>query len=314
MSKTSTERQRYSLSGPTMATRWSAEFYAPRGVDFEPLQAGLAAALEAVEAQMSHWRPESDLNRLNCAPLGVWVALPEPLLAVLSEGLRIGQSSGGGFDLAMGDLARAWGFGPPARQPDPQAIRALTGKPRVLASEGLELAPGRARRLAPLSLDLSGIAKGFGTDELARVLELAGIEEYLVGIDGEMRARGSKPGEEGWTLALEAPSYEPAPPIGMIVLDNCAIATSGDYRNYVQLGAVRLSHAMDPRAARPVQNAVASVSVMAPSCLQADAWATALMVLGSEAGAALARQNGLDALFVERTPSGFRQIPLGRFG
>jgi thiamine biosynthesis lipoprotein len=215
--------------------------------------------------------------------------------------------------MALGDLVSAWGFGPPVRQPDEAAIRALTGKPRQPCAEVLQLAPGRARRLAAVRFDLCGIAKGFGVDEMARVMRAHGICDYLVGIDGELRASGRKPGGAPWTVALERPNHDNPTAAGTLALDNCAIATSGDYRNYVRVGQARLGHIMHPGSARPVQNGVAAVSVLAPSCMLADAWATALTVLGAEAGAALARQLGLDVLFQLREAGGIRPVAVGRF-
>ncbi|MDP2064118.1 MAG: FAD:protein FMN transferase [Phaeovulum sp.] len=310
MSKTSTSR--LALCGPAMAAEWSAVCYAPaaRGAD---LTAALAAALEAVERQMSNWRPGSDLNRLNAAPPGAWVALPADLLAVLAEGLAIGAASGGAFDMALGDLVAAWGFGPPARRPDEAAIRALTGQPRRPCAEVLELADGRARRLAPVRFDLSGIAKGYGVDAMARVMEAQGIADWLVGIDGEMRAGGSRPDGAAWSVAIEAAEYESPGLAGTVALCDRAIASSGDYRNWIGVGAARLGHIMHPARAAPLQNGVAAVSVLAPSCCAADAWATALMVLGAETGAALARARGLDALFQLREGSGLRFVGTGAF-
>lgn len=310
MSKTSTERLQ--LSGPAMAAEWSAVCYAP-GARAGALRLALAVTVERVEQQMSNWRPGSDLNRLNGAAPGEWVALPADLVAVLAVGLAVGAASGGAFDMALGDLVAAWGFGPPVRHPDEAAIRALTGAPRRPCAEVLELAAGRARRLAAVRFDLSGIAKGFGVDAMARVMAAAGVADFLVGIDGEMRAGGGKPGGTPWTVAIEAPSYDAPGGAGTVALQDCAIATSGDYRNWAKLGPGRVGHTMHPARAAPLQNGVASVSVLAPTCTEADAWATALMVLGPEARPALTRSRGMDALFQVRDVAGLRRIGVGLF-
>jgi thiamine biosynthesis lipoprotein len=314
MSKTSTEPlRRYSLRGPTMAAEFSAEFHAAPGQATERLRAALATALEAVEEQMSNWRDGSDINRLNRAAPGQWVDLPANLIAVLAKGMEIGAASGGAFDMALGDLVAAWGFGPPVRRIDEAAIRALTGRPRLPCAQVLELGPGRARRLAAVGFDLSGIAKGFGVDEMARVMRAEGITDYLVGIDGELRAAGSKPGGAPWTVAVETPVHDAPGVAGVVALHDCAIASSGDYRNWVQVGTVRVSHTMNPTSARPVQNGVGAVSVLAPSCMEADAWATALLVLGPDAGTALARARGLDALWQLRGAEGISSVAVGGF-
>ncbi|MDZ4133989.1 MAG: FAD:protein FMN transferase, partial [Paracoccaceae bacterium] len=283
---------RHTLGGPTMGASYSAAFYAAPGFDAAAVAAALFAAVDTVDRQMSNWTPHSDLNRLCAAPPGDWVDLPAPLLAVLEAGLQVGRASGGAFDMAVADLVAAWGFGPPVRMPDPARIRALTGERHIAAEQGVELDPaaGRARRLAQVRLDLSGIAKGFGVDAMADCLRAHGITDFVVGIDGELRASGYKPGGLPWTVAIEQPVPGAARGvIGHLDLVNRAIATSGDYRNQIVLGDTRLSHTMDPASMRPLQNGVASVSVLAESCMMADAWATALMVMGARAGAEFAR-------------------------
>ena len=299
MSKTSTET-RHALSGATMGTRWSVVFFAPGALPPDGLEAALAAAVERVDRQMSNWKPESDLNRLNAAPVGNWVAVPRGLMTVLAEALRIGRATQGAFEIGVGPLVSAWGFGPGPRQPDRAAIAAAEAAPRVSAMEALELdvAGGRARKRAPLGLDLCGIAKGFGVDELGRVLDGFGIGAWLAGIDGEMRARGLKPGGEPWAVAHERPDRHRREPMGVIELTDMAVATSGNYRHWAEVAGGIVSHTMDPERQVPLANGVASVSVLAPTCMAADAWATALLVLGAEAGLRKAREAGLDAIFV----------------
>lgn len=177
----------------------------------------------------------------------------------------------------------------------------------------VDVARGRARRLADVAFDLCGIAKGFGVDELARVLDRHGIGAWLVGIDGELRARGCKPDGSPWAIALEAPDYDRRGAMGAIDLVDAAVATSGDYRHWADFGGERLSHTMDPRAGAPLRGDIASVTVVAPTCTDADAYATALMVLGAQAGCAHAERHGLDALFVVRDGDALRTIGCGAF-
>lgn len=290
---------RRSLNGTTMGTRYAAVFYAPATLCTETLAAALFAAVDRVDRQMSGWKPSSDLNRLNAAPVGAWLELPPELLAVLAEALRIGGASGGAFDIGVGSLVSAWGFGPAARAPDPQLIRAAAG-PRAptMAALQVDVAGRRARKAAPLALDLSGIAKGFGVDEMARVMDGYGIASWLVGIDGEMRARGAKPDGEAWAVAHERPDRHARGAMGVIELSDMAIATSGNYRHWVEMDGRTVSHTMQPGTNAPLENDIASVSVIAPTCMAADAWATALLVRGVDAGLTLAKMHGLDAVFV----------------
>ena len=171
----------------------------------------------------------------------------------------------------------------------------------------------RARKHGPVALDLCGIAKGFGVDELARVLDRHGIGSWLVGIDGEMRTRGAKPDGAPWAIALEAPDDERRAAMGVVELGDAAIATSGDYRHWIEIDGKRVSHTMDPRAGHPLPGALACVTVIAPVCTDADAYATALMVLGDQAGHECARRLGLDALFVSRVGDALRATGTGYF-
>lgn len=311
MPKMSTEAARHALNGPTMGTRWQATFFAPAGFDRGPLRAALQAAVDEVDAQMSTWKPMSDLMRLNAAPVGAWVAVPDRLGEVLRLGIEIGRASGGAFDIAMGDAVAAWGFGPEAAASE--AIRAAMVVPRRPAHEVLEIGEGRVRKSVPVALNLNGIAKGYGVDRLAGTLCEHGLEAGLVGIDGEMRALGLKPDGTPWTIAIEAPDLERRTPHSIVALEDAAVATSGDYRHWIEVQGRRLSHTMDPGTGAPVLAPPASVTVVAQSCAGADAWATALMALGPDRGAALARKRGLDALFLLRNDDGSaRGVGVGR--
>lgn len=311
MSKMSTERARIALNGPTMGTRWSALFFAEPDFDPAPIRAALQAAVEEVDGQMSTWNAGSDLMRLNAAPVGEWVAVPARLAEVLRRGLEIGRASGGAFDIGMGDAVMAWGFGPEAAAPD--GIRTAMAASRRPAHDVLEINGEHVRKAALIALDLNGIAKGYGVDRLAEILRNQGISDGLVGIDGEMRAMGLRPDGEAWTIAVEAPDAERRTPHSILALQDAAVATSGDYRHWVEVQGRRLSHTMDPRRGAPLISSPASVTVVARTCAEADAWATALMVLGPDKGAALARRSGLDALFLLRDDdASARGVGVGR--
>lgn len=307
----STDLQRLALNGPTMGTRWSALFFAEPGFDTEAAQVSLQAAVDEVDAQMSTWKAASDLIRLNAAPVGEWVAVPVRLAEVLRLSLEIGRASGGAFDIGMGDAVTAWGFGPEAAAPE--GIRAAMALRRRAAHEVLEIVGAHVRKSEPIALDLNGIAKGYGVDRLAETLRDHGITDTLVGIDGDMRAMGLRPDGEAWTIAVEAPDAERRAPHSILALQDAAVATSGDYRHWVEVQGRRLSHTMDPRRGAPLIASPASVSVVARTCAKADAWATALMVLGPERGTALARRSGLNALFLLRDDDGgTRGVGVGR--
>ncbi|SFD17248.1 thiamine biosynthesis lipoprotein [Devosia psychrophila] len=306
---------RHALNGLTMGTRYSAVFVAPADIDLFLIQRALQSAADAVDRQMSNWQPASDVSQFNSAPAGTWVAVAADLLEVVETGLEIGRRSNGAFDIGLGNVVNAWGFGPERSVPDAAAIAALSHTRQASAGEGLELDRRniRMRRHAPMQLDLCGIAKGFGVDQLARCLDASGIRDYLVSIDGELRARGSRLDGAVWQVAIERPDRTDRAPIAAISLHDVAIATSGDYRHSLDYRGRRFSHTMDPRTERPLDNSLASVSVLAASAMLADAWATALFVAGENEGPVLAEANGLDALFILRQGDELLELPIGKF-
>lgn len=286
---------RSDLSGATMGTRWHVAFYGPVPTG---LQAALQVAVDRVDAQMSLWKPESDLCRLNAAPVGEWVDLQPEIATVLARALAIGKQTGWAFDIAVGEAVNAWGFGPaPA---DNATIVDLLSRPAANAGEALQLDDLRARRLAPVQIDLNGIAKGYGADRLAEVTMSFGITALVAELDGDLRVIGTRPDGSLWPVAVENPEYGKRSLHSLLELSDTAVATSGDYRHWITVGDRKLSHTMNPRLRAPLADGPASVSVMAPDCMTADAWATALMVLGADAGKLVARANGVQAMFLER--------------
>lgn len=304
--------QRYSLHGETMGTRYSAVFFAASGANEPLIGARLFAAVDEVDRQMSSWKQDSDLNRLNNSPIDQWLAVPDELFTVLEAALAISRESNGAFDIGVGDLVGAWGFGPSAGHVDAQRINALKRNGYRPASELLELDPAhrRVRKRAPLTLDLSGIAKGYGVDQLARCLDTLGITRYLVGIDGEMRARDTKPDGQPWSIAIEKPVRDLREVMGVMELSDAAIATSGDYRHWLEHEGRSYAHTINGSRCEPVSNRLASVSVVASSCMMADAWATALLVLGEAEAVELARKRSMTVLFVLHEGDGFREISI----
>ncbi|MBS0506009.1 MAG: FAD:protein FMN transferase [Proteobacteria bacterium] len=247
MPKTCSER--LTLHGPTMGTRWSVTLDAPAGLTRQALHADLAAAVAEVDTQMSPWRPDSAINALNRAQTGCWTVLQAPLFEVLTEALQVCRLSGGAFDPNVGALVDAWGFGPARTAPDAAAIRAAAQVATLPTHQALELdaATGRARKHAPLRLDLCGIAKGYAVDRMAAVLQRHGVAHALAALDGELRALGSQADGRPWAVALESPQSGRRAAHGVIELQDLAVATSGDYRRFFDVGGARLSHTMDAR-------------------------------------------------------------------
>ena len=315
-SESATKCKRITLNGPSMGTRWSATLDADDSLDMNALQHDLATAVDQVDQQMSPWKPDSDLMRVNRAPVGVWVALPAEMLEVLDCALDVQRLSTGAFDPCVGGLVNAWGFGAQGDVPDAQAIRMARQSQPLAAQACLELdrVQGQVRKRVPLQLDLCGIAKGYAVDRMAQVLQEHGVRHALAALDGELRALGAQSSGASWSVALESPELERRVVHSVIELEDLAVATSGDYRRCLEVGGARLAHTMDQRRWAPVNNGVASVTVLAPSCMQADAWATALLVAGPGEGLAIAQRMGMDVLFLLRRGAGLIELGSGRFG
>jgi thiamine biosynthesis lipoprotein len=265
---------------------------------------------------MSHWDGGSLLSRYNKAPAGSWHALPPQFFAVMDYALNVFEETGGAYDPAAGALVNLWGFGPVKRYdqagfyaPARDAVDAVLAQRRtrqpLLDREGRRLVqPGGA------TLDLSSVAKGYAVDCLARRLEALGLRHYLVEAGGELRGAGVKPDGQPWWVELEGVPDAAGPPApqSVVALHGLAVATSGDYRRYFHHARRRASHTLDPRTGCPIDNGVASVTVLAPTCMAADALSTALTVMGVEAGLPFAGQRGLAARFLVREDGGLREV------
>lgn len=305
------------LHGLSMGTSWSVRLVdsvLPGRAGSADLQQGLQQQLDLVVAQMSHWQPESDLSRFNRAAPGSWQQLPAAFGEVLGFALQVSQLSGGAYDPCAGALVNAWGFGPWNRydQPGFRAPDAATVR-QLLSQRGhveFDISTRRVRQPGGVQLDLSSVAKGYAVDRLARYLDSQGIAHYLVEVGGELRGAGCKPDGQPWWVMLEQVDGADAalhPAEMMLALHGLSVATSGDYRRFFHDGTVRYAHTIDPRTGMPLSNDLASVTVVHAQCMAADAWSTALTVLGIEAGMALAEQQGLAARFVRRDGQAYQE-------
>jgi FAD:protein FMN transferase len=272
-----------------MGTSWSVRVVG----DGERLRPEIEAVLARIVAEMSHWVADSAISRFNRAEPGRWQPLPPGFATVLDAALAVARLSGGAFDPAMGLLADRWGFGPSGPRAEPPAEPIVADALAVSGWRRIEQDGRRARRLEPAALDLSGIAKGYAVDAVADRLRGLGHSDFLVEIGGELRGEGIKPDGQPWWVELEQAPGAPVAPF-RVALHGLSVATSGDYRRAFVHAGRRYAHTLDPRTGRPLDNGVASVSVLHPSCMMADAWATALGVLGP-AGLTIAEAQGLAA-------------------
>ena len=302
---TSTAHQLATLGGETMGTTWSVKLMVSPRTDLHPLHAAVQSQLDRVVAQMSTWEAGSDISRFNRLAAGSWQILPPEFFSVLSCAIEIANASDGAYDPTVGPLVEAWGFGASAggRQvPDTQALldaRKRVGWQRLL----LQADSSSALQAGGVQLDLSAIAKGYGVDCVARCLRERGIDSALVEVGGELYGYGRKPDGSPWQVLVESSPDEQANDTHyprVVALQDRAIATSGDHWHAFEQDGVRYSHTLDPRSGYPVQRAPAAVTVIASDAMHADAWATALTVMGADVGFAFAQQKQLAARFMVR--------------
>lgn len=305
-----------------MGTEYHISWVAEKTRNSRPLselqvKALVDEVLVGINKSMSTYDPQSELSILNSNYQDGWQIISADLYRVLMMSMQLNRQSLGAFDITVGPLVNLWGFGPNKSQdamPEEGRIAlAMSG----IGSDVINLRQRdesyELKLSSPRYMDLSAIAKGYGVDVVGRLLQKQGIERYLVEIGGEIIARGRKPEDKPWRIAIEAPNDDGRRAQLIIPLSNMGIATSGDYRNYFEKDGKRFSHTIDGRTGYPVKHNLASVSVLHESVAMADAWATALTVLGAEVGLKLAENNQVAAYFIVRTESGFEQYSSSHF-
>lgn len=298
----------HTISGQTMGTTFTVKImeYQASDLVFGELEARINELLKEVNRQMSTYIPDSELSQFNQYRKTDWFPISKDLAIVLDQSLKISEMSGGAFDVTVGPLVNLWGFGPEEREgvPDGEEIAqrlAQTGYKRVK----VRLSPPAVRKDLPeIYCDLSAIAKGFGVDKIADYLEGLGIDDYLVEIGGEVRAKGHNDKDQPWRIGVQSPR-ERSTVNNVIKLQDRSVATSGDYMNYFEKDGVRYSHTIDPKTGRPITHKLASVTVIHESCMIADGMATAINVLGPIKGYAFAMKNQLAVLMLVKTDEGF---------
>lgn len=299
-------REALTLEGPTMGTHYSVQIArVPHNLDETELAASVRARLEAVEDSMSTYRSDSELSRFNASDHVDWYAASAGLTHVIRAALAVSDASGGAFDITIGPLVNLWGFGPDSGgDTAPNSTQIATAKARV-GYHHLRVRtdpPALRKDIPDLYVDLSAIAKGYGVDVLAELLEARDIRDYLVEIGGELRTRGMNPRGRPWRIGVERPGPGGRDAVLALRVSGKGVATSGDYRNYFEVDGRRYSHTIHPQTGQPVTHGLASVTVVHPEAMLADAWATALMVLGTRAGEELGAERGLAAYFIQRVP------------
>lgn len=298
------------FEGATMGTRYHVRFRPPvSSFDATAMQAAVDTRLEALNASLSTYRPDSLVTAFNEAPVGQVMPIDADFEHMLALSLQVHQASSGAFDPTVGALVKLWGFGwpkpekPLVHMPEPAAIEAARGRFDAIA----QTAPRQLVKHAPVRLDFSAIAKGYGVDLIAEVVRSHGVQHFMTEIGGEVATQGNGPTGGPWRIGIEAPDpVVTGRVLTRVHLTNGALATSGNYRNFFEVEGRRFSHIIDPVSGYPVPHPPVSVSVIAPNVALADAWATAFMVLDEERGMAVAEENQLAVYWVYQDNGGHR--------
>ena len=312
------------FDGRTMGTTYRVVL-GPSGsaADADALQQSVDSLLLAINTSMSTYDPQSELSRFNAFADTTPVSISAAFRSVVQQALDVYTASDAHFDVTVGPLVDAWGFGAVERSPDPpsratlDSLRAFVGSDKLrLNEQGLSKSDARVR------VDLSAIAKGFAVDQVSVMLTARGLPEHLVEIGGELRGRGLNVHGEPFRVGIEEPDPDRITVRLAVALDDRSLASSGNYRNFYEVDGVRYAHTIDPKTGAPVRHTLLAVSVLHVECALADAWATALMAAGADKAWSLAQANGIDVLLLidggdgrvdERLTAGFqravRRIP-----
>ena len=298
----------WAFNGATMGTTYNVKVSLPEGYSGEnkAVADAMTACLESVNQRMSTYIPDSELSRFNQHASTKPFEASKALIEVVREAQRISALSEGAFDVTVGPLVDAWGFGPETRGTPPTSEQLATLRERVGYMK-LRVGEGLQKDHPMLHVDLSSIAKGYGVDECARRLDSLGFQHYMVEVGGEVRVKGRNPEGEPWRIGIERPEVSGREIHQVVSLTDVSMATSGDYRNYYELDGQRISHTIDPRTGAPIRHHLASVSVLHADCMTADGYATMLNVLGPERGFELAQREGIAALFLVKVDDGFEE-------
>ncbi len=269
--------------------------------------------LQRINEEMSVFEANSEISLINRDDTGEWIELSPEMSAVMKTAYNIYNKSNGYFDPTVGRLVDLWGFGTSKgtqKTPDDKLIKdtlKTTGFDKIRFSNNFT----RVKKTNPeTKINLSAIAKGYGVDRIAALLEENGYTDYVVEIGGEVKAKGDRSKEsKGWNVAVVTPNTQTNENAYIVPLKNYAVATSGDYRNFFYYNNKRYSHTISPKTGYPVEHSLASATVFHKNCTTADALATAIMAMGEKQGLNFANDNNLFViLFVREDSNKFKAL------
>lgn len=297
------------LTGATMGTTYSVVVADPGEVSQQDIEAVLVKTLATVNAQMSNWDSESEVSQFNNNETTAPIAVSAELAEVITAARLVHLKSDRLFDITLSPLIELWGFGSDGNDnlvPTDELINdALqqVGHERLLQASPLQSTI--TKRHPKVSVNLAAIAKGYGIDQLASALDALKLENYMIEIGGDLYTRGRNANGTEWMIGIEKPESGSPDAVGGLAVTDKGVATSGDYRNAFQENGKRYSHIIDPRNGKPIEHHTASATVIGESAMMADAWATAMLVLGSARGLEIADEERIAVQFIDRKAGKF---------
>ncbi len=284
--------EQLSITGHTMGTTYSVKIVLRNSTvpDQEELHSGIDSILIEINRQMSTWDPNSEISEFNNLAQARELAVSPEFQSVVRRALEFSEMTAGAFDITLSPLVDIWGFGPGSQYglnlpPDRNTIVKTR---RKVGYRKISVHPDKLAKLDPaVSIDLSAIAKGYGVDAVSGYILGNGFDNFLVEIGGEVYCRGTNAHDDPWSIGIDTPHFNALPGAelqAVASLSNQAMATSGDYRRFFEYEGRIYSHEIDPRTGYPVETTVASVTVIAPNCMDADAYATSLMIMTIDDG------------------------------
>ncbi len=289
----------HSISGKTMGTTYNVKVArAPKAVDGEELASRIQASLDGVEGLMSTYRTTSELSLFNADAPGSRRSVSPDTARVIEAALTVADMTDGAFDPTVGPLVDLWGFGPGGTRTGIPADAEIAAAMSDLGYRNISISNQELGKSTQARLDLSGIAKGYGVDKVAELLDSEGIEHYLVEVGGEIRTRGLSPEDRAWRLGIEKPDPNVRDIQQIVGLSGHALASSGNYRIFFEADSQRYAHIIDPRNGRPLTHDLASATVIATTTTQADSLSTAMLVMGAEKAMSFAREHDIAAFLI----------------
>ncbi|ANR80746.1 FAD:protein FMN transferase ApbE [Kosakonia sacchari] len=299
------------LEGKTMGTFWRVSVVDMSPQQAQSLQQKIQTQLDADDHLMSTWKDDSALMRFNHSTSTEPWPVSAAMADIVTTSLRVGEKTDGAMDITVGPLVNLWGFGPdkqPVNTPSQARIDAAKARTGLAHLTVINRAGEQflQKDLPELFVDLSTVGEGYAADHLAALMEREGISRYLVSVGGALASRGMNAQGQPWRVAIQKPTDRENVAQAVVDINGHGISTSGSYRNYYELDGKRISHIIDPRSGRPIQHALVSVTVIAPTALEADAWDTGLMVLGTEQAKEVVKREGLAVFMIIKDGDGFR--------